>query len=217
MRRDAALAHLDQVRKDAAAGAAAAEVAALQEDKARLEQRIASQGFARAIADVEADLRRAAETQPRTRPSAADAVLTKEVLAAAGALLERRPAEILAEAAPRLGQYLEALTDRRIVSGKLDSRGQVLFSAPDGKTGALDAMPGPLRDLAYSALRLCLLEKVASSKRLPIFVDDSFAVLDPRKRAMVAKMLKAIAAHTQIIHRIPDALPQGIADHVVQA
>jgi hypothetical protein len=30
-------------------------------------------------------------------------------------------------------------------------------------------------------------------------------------------MLKAIAAHSQVIHRIPDAVPEGIADHVVQA
>jgi len=48
-------------------------------------------------------------------------------------------------------------------------------------------------------------------------VDDAFAALDPLKRSMVAKMLKAIAAHGQVIHRIADAVPQGIADHVVQA
>src|SRR5205823_17917 len=59
MRREEALAHLERIRNDAAAGAAAAEIAKLREEKAQLEQRIATQGFARALADVEADLHKA--------------------------------------------------------------------------------------------------------------------------------------------------------------
>ena len=114
-------------------------------------------------------------------------------------------------------QFLAALTDRRIAAGKLDPAGEVVFSAPGGRTAALQDLPGPLRDLAWAALRLCLLERVVSAKKLPVVVDDAFAALDPLKRSMVAKMLKAIAAHGQVIHRIADAAPQGIADHVVQA
>ena len=67
------------------------------------------------------------------------------------------------------------------------------------------------------ALRLSLLERVAADKRLPGLVDDSFGGLEPQKRALVAKMLKAIAAQTQIIHRTGEAPPEGTADLVVQA
>jgi len=217
MRREEALAHLERIRNDAAAGAAAAEIAKLREEKAQLEQRIATQGFARALADVEADLHKALQRSAAGRQPPSEAVQTKGVLSAAAGLLEREPAQLFAEAAPRLAQFLAALTDRRIAAGQLDSSGEVLFSAPAGRTAALKDLPGPLRDLAYAALRLCLLEKVAAAKRLPVIVDDAFAALDPLKRSMVAKMLKAIAAHGQVIHRIADAAPQGIADHVVQA
>ncbi|TMA21227.1 MAG: hypothetical protein E6J85_08105 [Deltaproteobacteria bacterium] len=217
MRREEALAHLERIRNDAAAGAAAAEIAKLREEKAQLEQRIATQGFARALADVEADLHKAVQRSAAGRQPPSEAVQTKGVLSAAAGLLEREPAQLFAEAAPRLAQFLAALTDRRIAAGQLDSSGEVLFSAPAGRTAALKDLPGPLRDLAYAALRLCLLEKVAAAKRLPVIVDDAFAALDPLKRSMVAKMLKAIAAHGQVIHRIADAAPQGIADHVVQA
>jgi len=213
MRRDQALARLEQVKQDASAGAAAAEAASLQEEKARLEQRIAAQGFARAVADVEADLRRARAPQPPRDPG----TLAKDVLAAAARLLGREPAHVVSEVAPRLGQFLAALTDKRLSGAKIDSSGQVYLTAPDGRTGTLTALPPPLRDLAYAALRLCLLEKVVAAKKLPILVDDSFAALDAPKQAVVAKMLKAIAAHAQVIHRIADAVPQGIADHVVQA
>ena len=217
MRREEALAHLERLRTDAAAGAAAAEIAKLREEKTELEQRIATQGFARALADVEADLHRAVQRSAAGRQAPSGTVHTKDVLAAAAGLLGGEPAQVFAEAAPRLVQFLAALTDRRIAAGKLDPAGEVVFSAPGGRTAALQDLPGPLRDLAWAALRLCLLERVVSAKKLPVVVDDAFAALDPLKRSMVAKMLKAIAAHGQVIHRIADAAPQGIADHVVQA
>jgi len=217
MRREEALAHLERLRNDAAAGAAAAEIARLREEKTQLEQRIATQGFARALADVEADLHSAVQRSAGGRQAPAQGASTKEVLSAAAALLERTPPQTFTEVAPRLAQFLAALTDRRIAGGKLDPSGEVLFSAPAGRTAALKDLPGPLQDLAYTALRLCLLERIASARKLPVIIDDAFAALDPLKRSMVAKMLKAIAAHGQVIHRIADAAPQGIADHVVQA
>jgi len=217
LRREEALAHLERLRNDAAAGAAAAEIARLREEKIQLEQRISTQGFARALADVEADLHRAVQRSAGGQKAPTGGASTKEVLSAAAALLGRAAPEAFAEVAPRLAQFLAALTDRRIAAGKLDPSGEVLFSAPAGRTAALKDLPGPLQDLAYTALRLCLLERIVSAKKLPVIVDDAFAALDPLKRSMVAKMLKAIAAHGQVIHRIADAAPQGIADHVVQA
>ena len=50
-----------------------------------------------------------------------------------------------------------------------------------------------------------------------MLVDDAFSALEPAKRALIAKMLKGIAAQTQIIHRTPEEPPQGTADLVVQA
>ena len=80
-----------------------------------------------------------------------------------------------------------------------------------------EALTRKLPSITDAALRLSLLERVASHKRLPVLVDDSFGALEPGKRALVAKMLKGIAAQTQIIHRTGEAPPDGTADLVVQA
>jgi hypothetical protein len=216
LRRDAARAQVERVRKDSGAAVAAAEVARLQEEKAQLEKRIFAQGFARPMAEIEGDLQKLRGTAPSSGASAPEGVQPKALIAAAAALLGQPPQRLVTEMTPRLAQFLAALTERRIVGGAVDAKGELVLSGANGKTSALDSLPQPLRDLAYGALRLCLLEKVAMTKKLPVIVDDSFAPLDPQKRAVAAKMLKAIAAHTQVIHRIADALPEGIADQVVQ-
>jgi uncharacterized protein YhaN len=135
----------------------------------------------------------------------------------AAEILNLSAEEVWSSIAPRLSAYLSALTDKRIVSGTADEKQQWILSNADGRTGPFQGLPPQLKDLAYVALRLSLLERVAAYKRLPILVDDSFGGLEPQKRALVAKMLKGIAAQTQIIHRTGEAPPDGTADLVVRA
>ena len=112
--------------------------------------------------------------------------------------------------------YQDIVTDKRIVSGKPDAKGHLQLAAADGRGGPYQGLPQPLKDQAYLAVRLSLIEKVAGYKRLPIIVDDAFGTLDAAKRALAHKMLKAISGLTQVIHRTPEAPPQGFADVMVQ-
>ncbi len=103
-----------------------------------------------------------------------------------------------------------------MVALRLDAQGQLTALSPDGRAGPYGSLPLPLRDLVYTGLRLSLLERVAKVKRLPIFVDDTFAPLEPSRRALVHKMLKGISADTQVLHRCAEAPPAGLVDHLVQ-
>ena len=141
----------------------------------------------------------------------------KHLVDKAAELLNLHADEVWEAIAQRLSAYLVALSDKRIVSGKPDEKGHWVLSSADGRSGPYHGLPQPLKDLAYVALRLALIERVAAYKRLPVILDDAFSAFDPGKRALVAKMLKGIATQTQIIHRTSEAPPQGIADLVVAA
>jgi uncharacterized protein YhaN len=92
-----------------------------------------------------------------------------------------------------------------------------MLTGSDGRAGPYHGLPDTLRDLAYTALRLALLEAVAGAKRLPVLVDDAFAAFEPEKRAAVGKLLQEIGKKTQILHRTSEPPPDGTADQVVQA
>ena len=132
-------------------------------------------------------------------------------------LLNLAADEVWEAITPRLNAYLSALTDKRIVSSTTDEKRHWVLANADGKSGPYHGLPALLKDLAYAALRLALVERVAAYKRLPVVVDDAFSSLEPAKRALVAKMLKGISTQTQIIHRTVEEPPQGVADLVVQA
>src|SRR5207237_755813 len=71
--------------------------------------------------------------------------------------------EVWSSIAPRLAAYLSALTDKRIVSATTDEKHQWILSNADGRTGPFQALPPQLKDLAYVALRLSLLERFAAN------------------------------------------------------
>jgi hypothetical protein len=114
----------------------------------------------------------------------------------AAELLNLAADEVWEAIGQRLSAYLSALTDKRIVSSATDEKRHWMLANADGKSGPYHGLPPLLKDLAYAALRL--------------------APLEPAKRALIAKMLKGIAAQTQIIHRTAEEPPQGTADLVVQ-
>ena len=143
--------------------------------------------------------------------------LPRHVISRAAELLNLGVDELWSQMSARLTAYLHALTDKRVVSGKPDDKGMLVLGAPDGRTGSFMSLPPPLRDLVYAALRLTLLERVAGYKRLPVVVDDAFAILEAPKRALIGKMLKGIGTQTQVIHRVADAPAPGTADLVLQA
>lgn len=222
--REEAKARLENLRAQPGLMEIAAERPKLLEEKVGLEMTVAAQGFARPISEIERDLRRAmglshdplTSIQQLTAAPAEPASSPKALLEQAALLLSLPLADLWSQLAGRLGTYLTALTDKRVVALRLDAQGQLAALSPDGRAGPYSSLPPPLRDLAYTGLRLSLLERVARQKRLPLFVDDTFAPLEPSRRALVHKMLKGISADTQVLHRCAEAPPAGLVDHLVQ-
>jgi hypothetical protein len=216
-KREAARLRLVELKKNPQLPRIPIETPVLTSEKQKLEAEVLRQGFARALGEIEIDLKAALGLAAGPKASAAgEAEVPKDMVDRAADLMAISPDELWTQILPRLGAYLAALTDKRIVSGKPDAKGHLQLAAADGRGGPYQGLPQPLKDQAYLAVRLSLLEKVAGYKRLPIIVDDAFGTLDPAKRALAHKMLKAISGLTQVIHRTPEAPPQGFADVVVQ-
>jgi uncharacterized protein YhaN len=217
-RRAAALERLEKLKADPDLSRAAAEISPLQEERAKLEEQVQATGFSRPVAEIEADLNRAMGiTSAKSDAAIPEAELPKHLVSRAAGLLNLSPEELWAQLSARFTAYLAALTDRRVASGQLDEQGVLMLAAPDGRSGSYMTLPPPLRDLVYVALRLALLERVGGHKRLPIVVDDAFALLDAPKRALIGKMLKGISTQTQVIHRVAEAPAAGTADVVLSA
>ncbi|HWE25292.1 MAG TPA: hypothetical protein VG496_15250 [Myxococcales bacterium] len=216
--REKARLKVEELRKQPDLARVSIEIPLLAEEKKKLESQVSAQGFARAIGEIEGDLKRAMGLGGPIGGGASvpEPEVPRNLVEKAADILNVSPEEVWSSISQRLSAYLAALTDKRIVSATVE-KGQWMLSNADGRSGPYQGLPPQLKDLAYAALRLSLLERVAAHKRLPVLVDDSFGALEPAKRALVAKMLKAIAAQTQIIHRTGEAPPDGTADLVVQA
>ena len=215
--REAARVRLVELKKNPQLPRIPIETPVLTSERQKLEAEVLRQGFARPLGEIEIDLKAALGLAAGPKPSAAgEAEVPKDLVDRAADLMALSPDELWTQIVPRLGAYLAALTDKRIVSGKPDAKGHLQLAAADGRGGPYQGLPQPLKDQAYLAVRLSLIEKVAGYKRLPIIVDDAFGTLDAAKRALAHKMLKAISGLTQVIHRTPEAPPQGFADVMVQ-
>jgi hypothetical protein len=210
---------VDELRKRPDLARVPIETPLLEEEKRKLEAEVSAQGFARPIGEIEADLKHAMGLGGSRKGEAIvpEPEVPQNLVEKGAELLNLAADEVWEAISPRLNAYLSALTDKRIVSSKTDEKRHWILANAEGKSGPYHGLPSLLKDLAYAALRLALLERVASYKRLPVVVDDSFSSLEPSKRALVAKMLKGISAQTQIIHRTAEEPPQGTADLVVQA
>jgi hypothetical protein len=217
--REEARALVEELRKHPDLARVPIETPLLEEEKKKLEAEVSAQGFARPIGEIEVDLKHAMGLGGSRRGGTLvpEPEVPQNLVERAAELLNLSPDEVWEAISARLSAYLAALTDKRIVSSTTDEKRHWVLSNAEGRGGPYHGLPPQLKDLAYAALRLALLERVAAYKRLPVMVDDAFSALEPGKRALVAKMLKGIAAQTQIIHRTGEEPPQGTADLVVQA
>ena len=218
-RRETARARLEQLQLEPELSRLPIELPLLETEKTKLEDEVHAMGFSRAIGEIENDLRHALGLADRTKggPGVSEAEVPKLLLDRSAELLAVSVDELWTQVTPRLSAYLTALTDKRVTTARPDDNGLVTVGAADGRTGPFLSLPPPLRDLAWVALRLALLEKVAGYKRLPVIIDDSFGGLDAPKRALIGKMLKGISTQTQILHRVAEAPPAGTADAVLAA
>ena len=216
-RREGALEKLQKLKLEPDVLRLAVEIPLLETEKSKLEEQVHQTGFSRPIGEIEADLKHAMGISGARHAAAIpEAEVPRHYVAQAAELLNLSVDELWSQITARLTAYLTALTDRRVVSGKPDDKGALVFAAPDGRSGSYMTLPPPLRDLVYVALRLALIERVSGYKRLPVVIDDAFGILDAPKRALIAKMLKGIGTQTQVIHRVAETPPPGTADLVLQ-
>ena len=215
-RKAAAQEKVDEVKKNPDVSRLPVEIPLLEKEKGALEEQVQTMGFSRPIAEIEIDLKHAMGITAKSSMALPEAEVPKHMIDRAAELLNVTSEELWQQTNPRLLAYLTALTDKRVVSAKLEN-GLLVLTAPDGRSGPFTSLPPPLRDLVYAALRLALLERVGGYKRLPIVVDDAFGTFEPPKRALIAKMLKGISTQTQVIHRVAEKPPEGTADVVLEA
>jgi DNA repair exonuclease SbcCD ATPase subunit len=217
-RRDQAQLRLLTLQQDPEIAQVGVEVPQLEEEKQKLDTEVLRMGFTRSMGDIESDLKRAMGVSNAKSKSSAvpEAEVPKQVLDRAAEILSVHADELFQQIGPRLTAYLGALTDQRVTIAKRDEKGLLILGAADGRSGPYTGLPPLLRDLVYSALRLALVERVASVKKLPVVIDDAFGTLEPAKRALVAKMLKGISTQGQVIHRVVEPPPPGTADLVLQ-
>ena len=216
-RREAALEKLQKLKLEPDVLRLAVEIPLLESEKAKLEEQVHQTGFSRPIAEIEGDLKHAMGiSTARNAASIPEAEVPGHYVAQAAELLNLSVDEVWSQMSARLTAYLQALTDRRVVSGKPDDKGTLVFAAPDGRTGSYMTLPPPLRDLVYVGVRLALIERVSGYKRLPVVIDDAFGILEAPKRALIAKMLKGIGTQAQVIHRVAEPPPPGTADLVLK-
>jgi hypothetical protein len=219
LKREQAAARALALRQDPRVAAGESERQELEAERQSFDAAVSAQGFARPIQQIEDELKEALglrSSEKHRKAPLPDAEVPKQLYARAAEVLGT-PVEPLASAVePRLAAYLAALTDKRVVAGRMNETGQLMLSTPDGRWGPYAGLPLPLRDLAYVALRLALLERVTLQRKLPVLIDDAFAPLEGRSRQLLARMVKGIAAQAQVVHRAQEPLPQGVADHVVQ-
>jgi hypothetical protein len=101
--------------------------------------------------------------------------------------------------APRAGQYLTGMSDRRYAQMVFGPKGEV--SVVDGATGR--AIPfGMLtpsdRDIVYLCLKMTIIEQACRHMRLPVILDRAFETFPDVKHPLLVRMLQFLAQGTQV-------------------
>jgi hypothetical protein len=113
--------------------------------------------------------------------------------------------------APRAGQYLAALTERRLSAVELDGHGQAQVTTAEGKRAA-GLLPGKDRDLLYLAVKVALMERYAERAKLPVLIDDAFSQFAPSEVALIGRMLKHLGTRAQVLHLTASTATEAFAD-----
>jgi len=113
----------------------------------------------------------------------------------------------------RLAQYVAALTDKRYLGLEFAPTGMASAIPPAGAPVRVGNLPARDIDLVYLALRLTFAEKVAPRVKLPLIIEGTPSGLDASKAGLLARMLKHLGTHTQVIHLTGDPSFQNVAEH----
>lgn len=113
----------------------------------------------------------------------------------------------------RLAQYVAALTDKRYLGLDFAPTGMAAAIPPAGAPVRVGNLPARDIDLVYLALRLTFAEKVAPRVKLPLIIEGRPAGVDAAKAGLLARMLKHLGTHTQVVHLTGEPSFQNVAEH----
>jgi uncharacterized protein YhaN len=105
------------------------------------------------------------------------------------------------ELEPRLGAYLERLTQGRYVQARVDESLQVQISqsAKGNSFISMDDLSSGTKDQVYFAARLALCDMIFHDARPPLLMDDPFIKFDPERRESALQLCKELSTDRQII------------------
>lgn len=133
------------------------------------------------------------------------------LLAAAASLVQSDVPSVVALMRDRLTQYLAALTDKRYLGVDFSPTGAATVLSVSGSVPAGN-LPGRDLDLLYLALRLTFAEKIAPKERIPLLIEGTPSGVEPAKAGLLARMLKHLGTHTQVLHVTDDRAFAPMAD-----
>lgn len=105
------------------------------------------------------------------------------------------------ELAPRLGRYLERLTQGRYARASVDENLQIevyLNSTLDQSVG-VEVLSGGTRDQVYFSARLALCDMLFGKAQPPLLLDDPFVTFDSERKEAALKLCKELSTDRQIL------------------
>lgn len=125
---------------------------------------------------------------------------SRDLVQAAVDVLQVDVDTLAASLAPRLAQYLAALTDKKHRGATFGPRGELsVYDGADGEKTLYVDLEGDELDMVDTALRLGLVEAVLRKVRVPLLLDDPFFDLPGKRRRLFVQMIGYLASATQIV------------------
>lgn len=142
--------------------------------------------------------------------------VAEELLRAAGALRDRDPEDLWADAENLAAAYVRALSRRRHAAVRRKAETRFLLESEQGPPLPLEDATGSAAEVFLLALRLALIERAVPTLALPVLLDESFVRLDMGRRAGAARAVRRLGAATQVILASSDPYFEDVADRTLR-
>ncbi len=176
-----------------------------------------SDGYAREVREIEAELRSLEPQHTPARGAAAPEPVRRAITVDPCPALMHTGTQLFAldlEALwptlkDRALQYLVALTDRRLGAVDIDVQGKCQALVGNTWVPVLQLEPKDI-DAVYLSLKLTLAEKWTLMNKFPIMVDHAlFLHIEGPKQHLLLRMIRQLGTQTQVLHVVPAAYPEA--------
>lgn len=186
-----------------------------QEQIIRLDAILESGGAS--LDDFYRSMERRAVLQHRLEVALEKHQVFQETLAGLREVRDRILKNAQAKLEPRLGTYLDPLTQGRYNCAFVDEDLQISISLnlKSERRVSMEDLSSGTRDQVYLAARLALCDLIFQEARPPLLMDDPFIKFDPDRKEAALRVCKEISADRQIILFTCHDGYDAFADHVI--